>query len=155
MLRRWRSTAVEETRHLGEQLARELVPDGLLLLYGDLGAGKTVLAQGVARGLGIDPAQVQSPTFTIVREHRGAAARLLHVDLYRLDPGQTAAIGLEELLAGPGVKIVEWPERLPFPVGAAVRLRLQRVGEEEREVEELDIARGESSRAHSFPTGGV
>ena len=122
---------------MGETLARELEPDGLLLLFGDLGAGKTVLAQGVAAGLGIDPREVQSPSFTLIREHRGSGGPLVHIDLYRLEPSEAAALGLEELLAGPGVKVVEWAERLPFTPARALRLSLRRVTEEEREVEEL------------------
>ncbi|MGE5233062.1 MAG: tRNA (adenosine(37)-N6)-threonylcarbamoyltransferase complex ATPase subunit type 1 TsaE [Acidobacteriota bacterium] len=137
MLRRWRTASVEETRDLGASLVAELLPDRLLLLEGDLGAGKTVLAQGLAAGLGIPPEEIQSPTYTIVREHRGPRGRLVHVDLYRLEPRDAEAIGLEELLAGEGVKVVEWPQRLPFPVGPALRLRLRRLGESERAVEEL------------------
>lgn len=121
----WRSAAEEETRRLGAALAAELAPDGVLLLTGDLGAGKTVLAQGVAAGLGIDPRQVRSPTFTLVREHRGERGRLIHVDLYRLRPEEAAALGLDEILAGPGVKVIEWAERLPFAVAGAVRLELR------------------------------
>lgn len=123
---RWQSASEEETRALGRTLAEELMPDGVLLLSGDLGSGKTVLAQGVAAGLGIDPGEVQSPTFNLIREHRGRRGRLVHVDLYRLDPDEVGALGLEELLAGPGVKVVEWAERLPFPVPGARKLRLAR-----------------------------
>lgn len=137
-MRRWRSGSEEETRAVGAALAGELLPDGVLLLAGDLGSGKTVLAQGVARGLGIDPREVASPTFTLIREHAGpAGARLVHVDLYRLEPEEAAALGLEELLAGPGVKVVEWPDRLPFPVAGARRLRLRRTEREgDREIVE-------------------
>lgn len=134
---RWLSANEQETRTLGRQLAAELLPDGILLLSGDLGAGKTVLAQGVAEGLGIDAGEVQSPTFTLIREHRGSRGRLVHVDLYRLDPDEVGALGLEELLAGPGVKVVEWAERLPFPVPGAREMRLtRREGEGGREIVE-------------------
>jgi tRNA threonylcarbamoyladenosine biosynthesis protein TsaE len=125
-----------ETRQLGVTLAAELAPDGVLLLSGDLGSGKTVLAQGIAEGLGIDPGEVQSPTFTLIREHRGRGGRLIHVDLYRLDPEEVGALGLEELLAGPGVKVVEWAERLPFEIPASRRLRLRRLSERAREISE-------------------
>ncbi|MES1246033.1 MAG: tRNA (adenosine(37)-N6)-threonylcarbamoyltransferase complex ATPase subunit type 1 TsaE [Acidobacteriota bacterium] len=125
--RPWRTSRDEAaTRALGRDLASELAPDGVLLLSGDLGAGKTVLTQGLAEGLGIDPREVQSPTFTLIREHEGPGGRLIHVDLYRLEPGETGAIGIEELLAGPGVKVVEWAERLPFEVPGATWLRLLR-----------------------------
>ncbi len=80
---------------------------------------------------------MQSPTFTLIREHRGSGGRLVHVDLYRLDPEETAALGLEELLAGPGVKVVEWAERLPFAVPAARWLRLRRLGDPDGEGREI------------------
>jgi tRNA threonylcarbamoyladenosine biosynthesis protein TsaE len=131
-MRSWVSGSEEETLRLGEALAAELAPDGILLLSGELGSGKTVLARGIARGLGIEPREVQSPTFTLIREHHGAGGTLIHVDLYRLDPAEAASLGLEELLAGPGVKVVEWAERLPFPVPAALALRLERPQEGQR-----------------------
>lgn len=110
----------------------------MLLLEGDLGSGKTVLVQGLARALGIDAREVQSPTFTLLRMHEGTRGRLLHFDLYRLEPGQVEGEGFEELLAGPGVKAVEWSERLPFPVPAALRLRLEPgEGPEQRTVREI------------------
>jgi tRNA threonylcarbamoyladenosine biosynthesis protein TsaE len=100
------SRSEAETRALGRDLAAELAPDGVLLLSGDLGAGKTVLTQGLAEGLGIGAREVQSPTFTLIREHEGPGGRLIHVDLYRLEPGETGALGIEELLAGPGVNVL-------------------------------------------------
>src|SRR4029453_11574624 len=85
-VRSWESGSAEGTRRIGETLGREPAPGGALLLCGDLGGGKTVLAQGVAAGLGIAPREVQSPTFTLVREHRSANGGLIHADLYRLRP---------------------------------------------------------------------
>src|SRR5215510_7630385 len=125
-MRRWVTRSEQETEALGRDLARELAPDGVLLLSGELGSGKTVLARGIGEGLGLDPREVQSPTFTLIREHRGSSGRLVHVDLYRLEPAEAAALGLEELLAGPGVKVVEWAERLAFAVPGALALRLDR-----------------------------
>lgn len=136
MSRRWVTTTEEETRRLGAELAAELAPGGVLLLAGDLGAGKTVLAQGIAQGLGLDPREVLSPTFTLIREHRGAAGSLVHVDLYRLDPHEAAELGLDELFAGPGVKVVEWAERLGYHVPGALALRIERTGEGRREIRE-------------------
>jgi len=103
-----------------------------------------VLARGIGEGLGIDSREVQSPTFNLIREHQGSRGRLVHVDLYRLAPEETAGLGLDELLAGPGVKVVEWAERLPFAVPGARRLRLRRLigdagdGGEEREIRDQD-----------------
>jgi tRNA threonylcarbamoyladenosine biosynthesis protein TsaE len=139
-MRRWRSASVEETRAIGRSLAAELAPDGALLLIGDLGAGKTVLVQGLAEGLGLDPRRVQSPTFTLLAEHRGEGGTLRHLDLYRLEPDQVAAAGFEEVLLGPGVKAVEWAERLPFAVPGARVLRIRRIGGA-RELEEIESVR--------------
>jgi len=136
-MRRWLTRSPAETRRVGEEILPELLPDGTVLLLGDLAAGKTVLAQGVAAGLGIDPAEVQSPTYTLVREHNGPRGRLLHLDLYRLEPAEAALLGLEELLASPAVKVVEWAERLPLRVPGALVLRLQPGAGEEREIHEL------------------
>jgi tRNA threonylcarbamoyladenosine biosynthesis protein TsaE len=136
-MRQWRTQSPAETRRVGEELLPELLPDGTLLLLGDLAAGKTVLAQGVAAGLGIDPAEVQSPTYTLVREHQGPRGRLLHLDLYRLEPAEAAMLGLEEILAAPAVKVVEWAERLPLHVPAALVLQLLGGAGEEREIREL------------------
>jgi 3-hydroxybutyryl-CoA dehydrogenase len=144
--RRWITRAAAETERLGAELAAELGPDGVLLLTGELGSGKTVLARGVAAALGVDPRQVVSPTFNLIREHRGAAGRpprMVHVDLYRLEPREAAALGLDEVLAGAGVKVVEWAERLPeaSPAGpATLALHLRRMpgGEDgEREIVEI------------------
>ena len=138
--RRWTTADEAATEAVGEALAAELAPDGVLLLDGELGSGKTVLARGIARGLGIDPAEVQSPTFILVREHRGSRGRLVHVDLYRLEEDEVAGLGLDELLAGPGVKVVEWAERLGESGVAgpgALRLALRRTGSGEREIREV------------------
>jgi len=103
------SRSVAETEAVGEALAAELGRNGTLLLRGGLGAGKTVLVRGLARALGIDPAEVQSPTFTLVREHRGAdGARLVHLALYRLEPEEVESAGNPVLLAGLGVKAGAW-----------------------------------------------
>jgi tRNA threonylcarbamoyladenosine biosynthesis protein TsaE len=140
-VRSWRSRGVEETRRIGRELAAELAPDGALLLVGDLGAGKTVLVQGLAEGLGIDPGRIQSPTYTLLSEYRAergsSTVTLRHLDLYRLGPGEVQAAGFEELLLGPGVKAVEWAERLPFEVPGALTLRI--AGRETtRELEEIE-----------------
>jgi tRNA threonylcarbamoyladenosine biosynthesis protein TsaE len=149
--RRWVTRTAAETERLGAELAPELGADGVLLLAGELGSGKTVLARGVAAALGIDPRQVLSPSFTLMREHRGAAGLLVHVDLYRLEPEQAAGLGLDEVLAGAGVKVVEWAERLPAPPPAGaptLALRLRRLpdgGDEVREI--VELAPGEWTRS--------
>jgi tRNA threonylcarbamoyladenosine biosynthesis protein TsaE len=128
--------SVEQTLALGERLAADLPPGTIVALTGDLGAGKTALTKGLARGLGVaDP--VTSPTFTLVNEHPARGGRrLYHVDLYRLDaPQQAVDIGIEEELAPDGWTIIEWAEKLGdlLPAGA-VRVAIEIVGENERRI---------------------
>ncbi len=130
----WSSGSEAETQKVGRELGRRLRPDGVLLLSGDLGAGKTVLTRGVAEALGIDPGEVQSPTFTLIREHEGSGGRLIHLDLYRLEPEEAWDLGLEELFASPGVKVVEWAERLPFEPPGALSLKILRRGPKARDM---------------------
>ena len=105
----------EETRGLGERLGALAGPGTVLLLSGDLGAGKTVMAQGVGRGLGV-PGVVTSPTFVLINEHLGGRLPLLHADLYRLtEAEEIRELALEEV-AAEGVLLVEWPERSPEPI---------------------------------------
>jgi tRNA threonylcarbamoyladenosine biosynthesis protein TsaE len=102
--------SAEETEALGESLARELGPGDVLALYGDLGAGKTCLVRGLARGLGAAGA-VTSPTFTLVHEYPGPLP-LYHLDLYRLgSAAELEDLGVEEYLFGAGVAAVEWAEK--------------------------------------------
>src|SRR5690349_11309434 len=103
------SRSADDTRALGERLASVLRPGDVVVLTGDLGAGKTVLAKGIAAGLGVSE-PVVSPTFTIVREYEGDVP-LQHLDVYRLDHLQEVIdLGLDELLDGHAVTIVEWGE---------------------------------------------
>lgn len=153
-MRSWRSSSVEETQAVGRAFAAELAPDGLLLLRGGLGAGKTALVQGLAAGLGLDPREVQSPTFTLVRDYTVPGGRLIHVDLYRLEPAEVEATGIEELLAGPGVKAVEWSERLPFRPEGAVELEIERSGEL-RTIRELTPAPARNGPRRSRDAGRI
>jgi tRNA threonylcarbamoyladenosine biosynthesis protein TsaE len=96
----------------------------VLLLSGDLGAGKTAFVKGIAEGLGIDAAEVTSPTFTLVHEYGGGRLPLIHVDLYRLDRVDLDEIGMDAELAETGVIAIEWAERLVRPVrGTTIRIR--------------------------------
>jgi tRNA threonylcarbamoyladenosine biosynthesis protein TsaE len=101
----------QETTAEGERLGRTLQAGQVVLLYGDLGAGKTAFVRGLASGVGANPDDVSSPTFTIVQEYPGSAATLYHVDLYRLDPPEVDDLGLEDLVAGEGIVAIEWAER--------------------------------------------
>jgi tRNA threonylcarbamoyladenosine biosynthesis protein TsaE len=134
----WITAGEEETRALGERLAAELGPRGTCLLFGAMASGKTVLAQGIARGLGIDAREVQSPSFTLVREHRGSQGRLLHLDLHRLESHHLAALGLEEILEADAVVVIEWAERLPLELRAGARaFALERLADGSHRIAEI------------------
>jgi tRNA threonylcarbamoyladenosine biosynthesis protein TsaE len=110
----------QETTSAGESLAARLAPGDVVLLHGDLGAGKTAFVRGLARGLGASADDVSSPTFTLVQEYRGDLP-LFHVDLYRLQPNEVGDLGLDELTAGKGIIAIEWAERwTDAPAGAWV-----------------------------------
>ncbi len=101
-----------ETEALGEQIGRVAGHGLVLALSGDLGAGKTQLVKGIARGLGVT-ARVHSPTFTLVNEYGGGRLKLFHLDLYRLEtPAQMLSAGIAEFLSPDGVAVIEWAERL-------------------------------------------
>jgi len=115
----------EETRAVAKELAEELKIGDVVLLEGDLGAGKTTFIQGLAEGLGVpEDYYVSSPTFALINEYPGRLT-LYHIDLYRLEPEEVEDLGLEDLLAQ-GVLAIEWAERLPFsfPRGLSVRLKV-------------------------------
>ena len=107
------SHSAAETESLGEEWGRQAQPGLVIALSGDLGAGKTQLVRGFARGLGVT-ARVHSPTFTLVNEYVGGRLRLFHLDLYRLEtPEQLRNAGIEEFLQPEGVALIEWAERIP------------------------------------------
>lgn len=122
----------DETAALARDLAKRLRAGDVLLLSGDLGAGKTAFIRGLAQGLGIDPELVSSPTFTLIHEYRGSGLTLYHADLYRLDRAAPEDLGLED--SRDGVLAIEWPERLAHVVPGAIRVVIDVVGESERRV---------------------
>jgi tRNA threonylcarbamoyladenosine biosynthesis protein TsaE len=113
-----------ETAAVGRSLAAGVSAGSVILLFGDLGAGKTALVRGLAEGLGAAAADVSSPTFTIMQEYRGGRLPLFHVDLYRLnDPREVEDLGLDEI-AAEGVLAIEWAEKLPVVPASAIVVRL-------------------------------
>lgn len=121
-----------ETTHVGRELAKHLETGSVLLLVGDLGAGKTALVRGLAEGLGVAPEEVSSPTFTLMQEYRGGRVPLIHVDLYRLnDAREIDDLGLEELGLD-SVLAIEWAEKLPRPIADAIEVRIDHGGGDER-----------------------
>jgi tRNA threonylcarbamoyladenosine biosynthesis protein TsaE len=132
----YRTTSEEETVALGERLARTLPPHGVVLLTGNLGAGKTTLAKGIVSGLGAAPAAVvSSPTFTLIHEYGNG--RVYHVDLYRLEePRELATLGLDELFDRDALVLIEWGERFSrFLPAQRTEIRIRAVDHDEREIE--------------------
>ena len=128
------STSEQETADTARALAADLRPGDVLLLSGNLGAGKTAFVRGLAEGLGIEPGEVSSPTFTLVHEYRGGRLTLYHVDLYRLERAATDDLGLDELGVRDGVLAVEWPDRLTHTLAGARRIGIDIIDDTTRRI---------------------
>ncbi|HXG31747.1 MAG TPA: tRNA (adenosine(37)-N6)-threonylcarbamoyltransferase complex ATPase subunit type 1 TsaE [Bryobacteraceae bacterium] len=132
----FRTRSEEETVAAGEEIGRGLTPGSVVLLIGELGAGKTTLAKGIVKGLGAgQPDDVSSPTFTLIQEY-GEATKVYHIDLFRIESAREAEeLGLEELLSRPGVVLVEWGERFPqlWPA-ERIEIRLRELKDGSREI---------------------
>ena len=135
--------SAEETFELAYSIGEAINEPAVFLLQGDLGVGKTVFAKGVGAGLDIDPADVNSPTFTIVNQHVGRM-RMYHLDLYRVEggAGEVFYLGLDEMLNEKDVVVViEWPERLgEFAIANAYQVMISDLGGDDRKVE-IDYAK--------------
>ena len=130
--------SAEETTAFGRTLTDLLAPPKLVLLRGDLGAGKTTLIKGIAAGFqAASEEDVTSPTFTLVHEYRGPQANLYHVDLYRVDtPRQLETLGLDDLFAENSVLLIEWGEKFArFVRDRDVEITLERIGENDRKIQ--------------------
>jgi tRNA threonylcarbamoyladenosine biosynthesis protein TsaE len=129
--------SAEETTAFGRTLSDLLVPPKVVLLRGDLGAGKTTLIKGIAAAFGAaSEDDVTSPTFTLVHEYRGPHANLYHIDLYRVDtPRELETLGLDDLIGENSILLIEWGEKFArFVRDRDVEIRLERVGENERKI---------------------
>lgn len=136
----YRTASEAETIALGERLARELPAAGVVLLIGNLGAGKTTLAKGIVSALGVAPPdEVSSPTFTLIHEY--GEGRVYHIDLYRLEEArEVATLGLDEIFDRDGLVLIEWGERFPRllpPHRTEVRIRA--LANDQREIEVTQI----------------
>jgi tRNA threonylcarbamoyladenosine biosynthesis protein TsaE len=142
--------STEETIALGRTLATMLAPPKLVVLRGDLGAGKTTLVKGIAEAFAAASAEdVTSPTFTLVHEYRGPEASLYHVDLYRIDtPRQLETLGLDDLISNNSILLIEWGEKFArFERERDVEIALERVDDRvERRLSESDSTTGPEIR---------
>jgi tRNA threonylcarbamoyladenosine biosynthesis protein TsaE len=135
--REFTTSSAEATIALGRKLARSLKPPKLILLRGDLGAGKTTMAKGIAEGFqAASQEEVTSPTFTLVHEYRGPEATLYHIDLYRVDTErQLDTLGLDDLIAANSILLIEWGEKFPrFIRERDLEISLDSLGENERHI---------------------
>jgi tRNA threonylcarbamoyladenosine biosynthesis protein TsaE len=126
-----------ETVAFGRSLAASLTPPKLVLLRGELGAGKTTLVKGIAEGFqAAKEEDVTSPTFTLVHEYRGPQVKVYHIDLYRVDtPRQLETLGLDDLMADNAILLIEWGEKFPrFVHERDLEIALQSLGESERKI---------------------
>ena len=131
------SKSEDETFRIGKDLAESMTLPAHILLYGDLGAGKTALTRGLAIGFGLqDVDDVSSPTFTLINEYRGRV-KIYHIDLYRIETGRLDGLGLDEIFEDSNAAVVvEWAERLgEFPTPGAVQVYLEYVDEGSRLIE--------------------
>jgi tRNA threonylcarbamoyladenosine biosynthesis protein TsaE len=135
---KYETRSEEETMAFASRLSPMLSAGDAVLLEGDLGAGKSVLARGIARGMGVE-GPMPSPTFTLMIPYEAGGRRLYHFDLYRLaDPDEYYAAGLDEFVGGDGVAVVEWPGMAELEPEPALRIRLERGAEERTRVIEIE-----------------
>jgi tRNA threonylcarbamoyladenosine biosynthesis protein TsaE len=121
-----------ETAAIGRELAATLSEGAVVLLCGDLGAGKTAFVRGLAEGLGLEPADVSSPTFTLVQEYRGGRVPLVHADLYRVtDSREIDDLGLDEL-GSEAVLAIEWADKLQHSLDRAIVVHIEHAGDTDR-----------------------
>ncbi|WP_239255707.1 tRNA (adenosine(37)-N6)-threonylcarbamoyltransferase complex ATPase subunit type 1 TsaE [Listeria ilorinensis] len=135
MKRNKATRAEQETTAIAERIGRLLQAGDLILLEGDLGAGKTTFTKGLARGLDIEQ-MIKSPTFTIIREYKRGKLPLYHMDVYRLEEMGGDDLGFEEYLDGDGVTVIEWAQFIADLLPEEfLKITIRRTGDESRELE--------------------
>ena len=133
------SKSPDETYRLGEQIGGDLLAGDIVLLYGGLGAGKTLLVKGIMNSLGYDVDEVTSPSFTLVNEYRTERFTVYHIDLWRLDPSNdpAGAVGLDEIVeVGNSVAVIEWADHLGKAAfsGRVIRVNIEGDGDDPRQI---------------------
>jgi tRNA threonylcarbamoyladenosine biosynthesis protein TsaE len=137
MTREFTTKSAEETIALGGELTKLLAPPKLVVLRGDLGAGKTTLVKGIAQGFeAASEEDVTSPTFTLIHEYRGPSATVYHIDLYRIDTKRELdTLALDDLMTENSVLLIEWGEKFErFEKGRDVEIVLERISDSERRI---------------------
>jgi tRNA threonylcarbamoyladenosine biosynthesis protein TsaE len=137
MIREFTTKSAEETIALGRELAPSLAPPKIVVLRGDLGAGKTTLVKGIAQGFeAAEEEDVTSPTFTLIHEYRGPAATVYHIDLYRVDTQrELETLGLDDLMTENSVLLIEWGEKFArFEQERDVEIAFERISDTERRI---------------------
>ena len=137
MVRDFTTNSPEETIALGRELASQLAPPKIVILRGDLGAGKTTLVKGIAEGFNAaSHDDVTSPTFTLIHEYRGPSVTVYHIDLYRVDTQrELETLGLDDLMTDNSVLLIEWGEKFArFKRERNVEIALERVSENRRTI---------------------
>src|SRR5215813_7487095 len=137
MTREYRTVSADETIEVGRQIAKLLAARSVVVLTGDLGAGKTTLVKGIVEGFhAAEEEDVTSPTFTLIHEYRGPLANLFHIDLYRVDTErQLLTLGIDDLLGAHNILLIEWGEKFErFRDGRDVEITIRRVDETAREI---------------------
>jgi tRNA threonylcarbamoyladenosine biosynthesis protein TsaE len=143
MTRKYRTSSAGETVQAGTEIAGLLSPPMLVVLTGDLGAGKTTLVKGIVEGFrAAEQEDVTSPTFTLVHEYHGPSVNLFHIDLYRVDTEhQLLTLGLDDLLDANNILLIEWGEKFErFRRERDLEITIRRVGENEREITAVSTA---------------
>jgi len=142
-----------ETLALGERIGTRVLAGDLIVLSGELGAGKTVLVRGIATGMGVDPAAVRSPTFVLHHVYRAGERVLHHIDLYRLGPGaDIRLLDIDEMLAAGGVVVVEWGEHARLHEATEVSIAIEILDDGAREIRLL--AGAPERLRHAWGRGG-
>lgn len=132
---KFNSRSESETKEIGYMLGKRLKRGDVVCLYGELGAGKTIMVKGIASAIGMDEKNIASASFTIIAEYKGAVP-FYHIDLYRIEPERVAELGLYEYLGKDGISVIEWAEKAEREIPEnCIKVNISYAGENDREIE--------------------